>query len=157
MRLAPQPQGDAPAFADAVPRSERAVYAALAAISVGAASAAADFDDSAEAVVFCGGNAVDRDNLARAGLRAAGELGIVSPLDGLSPDIVSQLAEVGHSAFDLLCCLAELKIPEMRRSLGLYLFGSLASCDTLACSAGALDSAVVSLASQCLVATYVAV
>lgn len=93
-RVAPQPKGNSPQLSELAPRSERAVYTSLAAISVGAASAAADLGDGADAVVFCGANARDLGNAARCGLRAAGDLGVVCPLADLSPDIVTQLAQV---------------------------------------------------------------
>ena len=97
-RVAPQPKGKLAQLSETAPRFERAVYTSLAAISVGAASAAADLGNSADAVVFCGANARDLNNAARCGLRAAGDLGIVCPLADLSPDIVTQLAQVISSA-----------------------------------------------------------
>ncbi|EIE21800.1 hypothetical protein COCSUDRAFT_66687 [Coccomyxa subellipsoidea C-169] len=93
-RVAPQPKASLALIDEAAPRSERAVYASLAAISVGAASAAADLGDGAEAVVFCGANAHDLANSARPGLRAAGELGILCPLADLSPETVTVLAQM---------------------------------------------------------------
>ncbi len=93
-RVAPQLKASLALIDEAAPRSERAVYASLAAISVGAASAAADLGDGAEAVVFCGANAHDLANSARPGLRAAGELGILCPLADLSPETVTVLAQV---------------------------------------------------------------
>lgn len=100
-RVAPQPKGESPQFSETAPRSERAVYTSLAAISVGAASAAADLGDSKDAIVFCGANARDLSNAARCGLKAARDLGVVCPLADLSPDIVTQLAQVISSAKSL--------------------------------------------------------
>ncbi|KAK9918384.1 hypothetical protein WJX75_003671 [Coccomyxa subellipsoidea] len=93
-RVAPQPKGKCAHYGETAPRSERAVYASLAAISVGAASAAADLEDGSDAVVFCGANAHDLANLARPGLRAAGDLGVLCPLADLPPEIVTALAQM---------------------------------------------------------------
>lgn len=85
-----------PQFPETVPRSERALHAALAAISAGAAASAQQFgEDTAEdAVVFCGINAHDMENAARVGAAAASQLGVVNPLAGLSPEAVTALAQV---------------------------------------------------------------
>jgi hypothetical protein len=102
VRLARLPA--AAAFSEAAPKSERVLHAALAAISAGAASAAAQFDGvpngpgsspaPSGAVVFSGLNAHDVGNLARTGAAAAGKLGVVNPLSCLSPEAVTALAEV---------------------------------------------------------------
>ena len=115
-RVAPQPKGKCAHLGEMAPRSERAVYASLAAISVGAASAAADLEDGSDAVVFCGANAHDLANLARPGLRAAGDLGVLCPLADLPPEIVTALAQVGPCA----ACLPTFATVAWHRS-SLYL------------------------------------
>lgn len=107
VRCAPQPAGARHApFPDACPRSERSLYLALAAISAGAAAAASEHTvPGTGAVVFCGANAADLSNAARAGLRRASELpGVVNPLEDLPPAAVTALAQVrlqivGHRTY----------------------------------------------------------
>jgi hypothetical protein len=96
VRAAPQPQAArGMSFPSTCPRSERSLFLAVAAILAGAHAAAAQHAPGTESAVFCGANAADVGNAARAGLSAAAALpGVVSPLVQLPPAAVTALAQV---------------------------------------------------------------